>query len=194
MTPEEHMLMTLLNSFGDIVELDFDIDADAVIEELKQLEFMEGTNFKRGLNLTGPMDDLGLHAKDKHNADQEYNDNLLNCPSLIDFFNCWDTLARCRAVEMNAGSFFKMHRDAWRMNPQIRVFIPLNKTEVHEWNFIYGEERVPFKAGKPYILNTRKQHGSFAMVDGIYHVVMSIYLTEANVKAIFKMMPNCKED
>ena len=31
-------------------------------------------------------------------------------------------LARCRAVKLEAGSFFTMHRDAFRFNP-IRIFI-----------------------------------------------------------------------
>ena len=79
------------------------------------------------------------------------------------------------------------------MRPQMRVFIPLNKVDVHEWNFIYNTERVLFKPGVPYILNTRKQHGSFAFEGGIYHVLMSIYITEHNVKTVMNMLPNCKE-
>jgi hypothetical protein len=80
------------------------------------------------------------------------------------------------------------------MNPQIRIFIPLNKTAVNEWNFIYEDKRVEFKPGVPYILNTRKQHGSFAMTDGIYHILMSVFLTENNLKTIISMLPNCKEN
>ena len=86
-----------------------------------------------------------------------------------------------------------MHRDAFRFNPQIRIFIPLNKTEIHQWNFLYEERRVEFKPGVPYVLNTRKQHGSFAMEGGIYHILMSLYLTEANLKTIINSLPNCKE-
>ena len=94
---------------------------------------------------------------------------------------------------MNAGSFFSMHRDAYRLNPQIRIFIPLNKTDVSQWNFIYENKRIDFKPGVPYILNTRKQHGSFAMSDDIYHILMSVFLTENNLKTIISMLPNCKE-
>jgi hypothetical protein len=118
---------------------------------------------------------------------------LKKCPQLLPFFDKWEKLARCRAANMNAGSFFKMHRDAHKMRPQMRIFIPLNKTQVHEWNFIYNTERVEFKPGVPYILNTRKQHGSFSFVDGIYHVLMSVYLTESNLKTVMNMLPNCKE-
>jgi hypothetical protein len=94
---------------------------------------------------------------------------------------------------MDAGSYFKMHRDAFKMRPQMRIFIPLNKTAIHEWNFIYDDKRVEFKEGVPYVLNTRKQHGSFAMDNDIYHVLMSVYLTENNLKTIMNMLPNCKE-
>ena len=86
-----------------------------------------------------------------------------------------------------------MHRDAYRFRPQMRIFIPLNATEVHQWNFIYDTERVQFKPGVPYILNTRKQHGSFAFVDDIYHILMSVYITEQNLRKVTGLLPNCQE-
>lgn len=194
MNDTQIQLLTLLNSYGDIIELDYEFDADQVISELNQLDYISAPNGKSGLNLTGPVDDLGLDAKDKHADNQSYNDNLLACPSLVSFFDLWENLARCRVVKMSSGSFFKLHRDAYRMNPQLRIFIPLNKTQIHEWCFIYGQEVANFKPGRAYILNTRKQHGSFAMTDDIYHVLMSVYLTENNLKTIIKLLPNCKEN
>jgi len=191
MNDTEIKLLTLLSSYGDIVELDWKFDTDAVIKELQQSSWIEGTHGKRAINLTGPIEDIGLEAKDKHDADQPINTNCT--PGILPFFNKWEKLARCRAVELSAGSYFKMHRDAHKMRPQMRVFIPLNKVDVHEWNFIYNTERVLFKPGVPYILNTRKQHGSFAFEGGIYHVLMSIYITEHNVKTVMNMLPNCKE-
>lgn len=193
MNDTEIKLLTLLNSYGDVVELDYQFDSERVIEELKQLNWQETTHGKSGLNLTGPEEDIGLESVNKHDADQDYNNNLLRCTHLLPFFDEWEKLARCRACNMNSGSFFKMHRDAHKMRPQMRIFIPLNKTDVHEWNFIYNTERVTFKPGVPYILNTRKQHGSFAFVDDIYHILMSVYLTENNLKTVMNMLPNCKE-
>jgi len=189
----EIKLLTLLNSYGDVVELDYHFDSHNAIWQLQQGTWEEGTNGKRGMNLTGPVTGLGLDAKDKHDADQPYNENLLKCATLLPFFDKFEKLARCRAAHMDAGSFFKMHRDAHKMRPQMRIFIPLNKTAIHEWNFIYDTQRVEFKPGVPYILNTRKQHGSFAFDDGIYHVLMSVYLTENNLKTVMDMLPNCKE-
>ena len=110
-----------------------------------------------------------------------------------DFFDRWTELARCRAATMNKGSFFRLHRDAFRLNDQFRIFIPLNKTSDDEWMFIYDGKIERFKEGVPYILNTRKTHGSFAMADGIYHILMSVFLNEKNIKQISKMLPNCKE-
>ena len=131
-------LLPLLNSYGDIFELDYKFDSEEAINELKKLEWEQGPNGKRGVNLTGPIGDLTL-------------------------------------------------------DPQIRIFIPLNKTDVSQWNFIYENKRIDFKPGVPYILNTRKQHGSFAMSDDIYHILMSVFLTENNLKTIISMLPNCKE-
>ena len=186
-------LLPLLNSYGDIFELDYKFDSEEAINELKKLEWEQGPNGKRGVNLTGPIGDLTLDHKGKHAEYQEPNTNTHNCPSIIDFFTKLENLARCRAAHMNAGSFFSMHRDAYRLNPQIRIFIPLNKTDVSQWNFIYENKRIDFKPGVPYILNTRKQHGSFAMSDDIYHILMSVFLTENNLKTIISMLPNCKE-
>ena len=123
-------LLTLLNSYGDIIELDQKLDTEKVIQELEQLEWEQGPNGKEGINLTGPEKGLGLKDKNKHEEDQPVNNNLLKCESLYDFFKQWSNLARCRAVKLQAGSFFTMHRDAFRFNPQIRIFVPLNKTEI----------------------------------------------------------------
>ena len=193
MNDTEIKLLTLLNSYGDVVELDYQFDSYNAIWQLQQGTWEEGTNGKRGMNLTGPVTGLGLDAKDKHDEDQPYNENLEKCATLLPFFDEWEKLARCRAVELQAGSFFKMHRDAHKLRPQMRIFIPLNKTQIHEWNFIYDTKRVEFKPGVPYILNTRKQHGSFAFEGGIYHVLMSVYLTENNLRTVMNMLPNCKE-
>lgn len=194
MNDTEIQLLTLLNSYGDVIELDWEFDANSIISDLKNLEWEQGPNGKSGLNLTGPPSGLDLEHEKKHDAYQVPNQNLNSCTGLVPFFSKWEKLARCRAVELQAGSFFGMHRDAHKMRPQMRIFIPLNKTDVHQWNFIYNTELHHFKPAKPYILNTRKQHGSFAMVDGIYHILMSVFITEENIKTVQNMLPNCKEN
>ena len=187
-------LLSVLNAYGDIVELDYVFDEKS-IDELKQLEYIDAPNGKRACNLTGPMDDIGLTSPPevKHARGQEYNDNLLKCPSILDFFDKWTELARCRVAIMDAGSYFRPHRDAYRMNEQFRIFIPLNKTGDDEWTFIYDGEVARFKERRPYILNTRKIHGSFAMEDGCYHILMSIFLNKKNLKTIGELIPKGKE-
>ncbi len=188
-------LHSILCSYGDVVELDYKF-SEKTITELKQIKnWLPGPNRKTAINLTGPIEDLGLDtpAEIKHQRNQPYNDNLLKCPSIIEFFDKWSELARCRAATMDKGSFFRLHRDAFRLNDQFRIFIPLNKTKDDEWMFIYDGKIQRFKEGVPYVLNTRKTHGSFAMADDIYHILMSLYINEHNIKQIAKMLPNCKE-
>tara|TARA_B100000085_G_C18456805_1_gene477222 strand:- start:107 stop:691 length:585 start_codon:yes stop_codon:yes gene_type:complete len=188
-------LHSILCSYGDVVELDYKF-SEKTITELKQIkDWLPGPNRKTAINLTGPIEDLGLDtpAEIKHQRNQPYNDNLLKCPSIIEFFDKWSELARCRAATMDKGSFFRLHRDAFRLNDQFRIFIPLNKTKDDEWMFIYDGKIQRFKEGVPYVLNTRKTHGSFAMADDIYHILMSLYINEHNIKQIAKMLPNCKE-
>lgn len=191
----EIQLLTLLNSYGDVIELDWEFDADKVIEQLSALPYQESTGNKAGVNLThsGDQDNLSLRDGNKHDADQQYTDYLTQCTELVPFFDKWEKLARCRAVRLQEGSFFRLHRDAWRLNPQMRIFIPLNKTDISEWAFIYDKELYQFKPGKAYILNTRKQHGSFSFSNDIYHVLLSVYLTENNLKTVQTMLPNCKD-
>ena len=188
-------LHSILCSYGDVVELDYKFSDDAVTE-LKQItNWLPGPNEKTSINLTGPIEELGLDASAdvKHQKNQPYNENLLKCPTIKVFFDKWTELARCRAATMDKGSFFRLHRDAFRLNDQFRIFIPLNKTTDNEWIFMYDGSIQRFKEGVPYILNTRKVHGSFAMADGIYHILMSLFLNEQNIKQISKMLPNCKE-
>ena len=188
-------LHSILCSYGDVVELDYKF-SDNAVNELKQItNWLPGPNGKTAINLTGPIEDLGLDvsADLKHQRNQPYNENLLKCPTIETFFNKWTELARCRAATMDKGSFFRLHRDAFRLNDQFRIFIPLNKTTDDEWIFMYDGSIQRFKQGVPYIVNTRKVHGSFAMADGIYHILMSLFINERNIKQISKMLPNCKE-
>lgn len=195
MNDTETKLMLLLSSYGDVIELDYEFDTSAVIEQLSKLPYQYSTGNKAGVNLThsGDQDNLSLRDANKHDAEQQYTDYFQQTPALHDFFGRWEKLARCRAVKLEEGSYFRLHRDAWRMNPQMRIFIPLNKTDIEEWCFVYDQELYRFKPGRAYILNTRKQHGSFSFSNDIYHVLMSVYLTEANLKTIQSMLPNVKD-
>ena len=110
--------LTILNSYGDIVELDYQFDVPSIIDELKSVDkWMDGSNNKKGLTLTGSVDDLELTKRN----DCTINDNLKKCPSLIEFFKLWNSLAKCHAVNMNSGSFFRLHRDAYKTTQQMRI-------------------------------------------------------------------------
>ena len=190
MNDTQTKLLTILNSYGDIVELDWNFDVDNIITELSNNDnWIKGPSVSAplGLPLTGS-NNLDLRTKD--HLEGQFNNNL--CPSLLDFFKLWNSLAKCHAINMNAGNFFSLHRDAYKTTQQMRIFIPLNKTEIHEWAFIYDKQLAPFKAGKPYLLNTKKQHGSFAFVDDIYHILMGVYINPHNFKIITDLLPNCR--
>jgi hypothetical protein len=188
-------LHSILMSYGDIIKLNYKFSHQTINELSSIQNWISAPNGKNAVNLTGPLEDLGLDSPRaiKHLRGQQYNDNLLLCPSVISFFDLWEELARCRAVHMNKGNFFRLHRDAFQFNEQFRIFIPLNKTSDDEWVFIYDGKIQRFEAGVPYILNTRKVHGSFSMSDNIYHILMSVFLTEKNLKQIMKLLPNCED-
>jgi len=186
-------LHSILSSYGDIIELDYQFGDSAMVDVCDLRNWMDAPGNKQALNLTGPLDDLQLDDQKKHASNQEYNDNLNQCPSLMSFFDKFHGLSRCRAVKLRAGSFFRPHRDAWKFNEQFRIFIPLNGTEDKDWMFFYENKSIKFKPGVPYILNTRKVHGSFCFSDDVYHVLMSLPLNEKNLRAIMKMIPYYKD-
>jgi hypothetical protein len=199
-------LHSILSSYGDIIELDYQFDDSAVSEiiALNELNnkkgygvtWMDAPGNKQALNLTGPLDDLQLDDQNdntKHAFNQDYNDNLRRCSSIVSFFDKFHSLSRCRAVKLGAGSFFRPHRDAWKFNEQFRIFIPLNGTEDKDWMFFYENKSIKFKPGVPYILNTRKVHGSFCFSDDIYHILMSLPLTDKNLGIIMNMIPYYKD-
>ena len=65
--------LTILNSYGDIVELDYQFDVPSIIDELKSIDkWIDGANNKKGLTLTGNEDDLELTKRNDCNI----NDNL----------------------------------------------------------------------------------------------------------------------
>ena len=53
-------MLSVLSAYGDIIELDYKFDNNT-IEELKALNtWISATHGKSAINLTGPIDDLGL--------------------------------------------------------------------------------------------------------------------------------------
>ncbi len=188
-------MTTSLNDYGDIIELDYKVDTEKLIQQLKDLDtWISVINNKDAINLNGPIDDIGHKNNNKHDKDQqELNDNFYKCSALFEFFDKFPDLARCRAFALNKGSMFGPHRDAWRDNEQFRIVIFLNKTEMKDFIFFYEDRILSLKPGVPYIVNTRKVHGSCTFSDDIYHIVMSLYLTKENIKSVWNLMPNINE-
>lgn len=183
-------LHSILSSYGDQVELDYKFDPEETILELYNLDWQEVINNKSAINFNGSIDNL---MADKHAHNQEWNSNLDACPSIKKFFDKFDSLAKCRAFKLDKGSYFAPHRDAWRYNEQFRIVVFLNKTEKEDFMFFLDDKIVYFKPGVPYILNTRKVHGSFCMSDNVYHIVMSVFLTKENMDVVMNMLPHINE-
>ena len=50
MNDTQSRLLTILNSYGDIVELDWKFDSDTIIQELKSVDnWIDGSNHKKRL-------------------------------------------------------------------------------------------------------------------------------------------------
>ena len=67
--------LTILNSYGDIVELNYQFDVPSIIDELKSIDkWMDGSNNKKGLTLTGSVDDLEFDAQKTYALNFTYSD------------------------------------------------------------------------------------------------------------------------
>ena len=76
--------LTILNSYGDIVELNYQFDVSSIIDELKSVDkWIDGTNNKKGLTLTGSVNDLELTKRN----DSSINDNLKSVHHFLIFSN-----------------------------------------------------------------------------------------------------------
>ena len=72
MNDTQSRLLTILNSYGDIVELDWKFDSDTIIQELKSVDnWIDGSNHKKGLPLTGSPEQLDLTSKDDREGEAE---------------------------------------------------------------------------------------------------------------------------
>ena len=74
-------ILTLLNSYGDIVELDWDFDVDNIITQLSSNKnWVTGPSISapQGLSLTGS-DTLDLRVKDKKELNLNFNKTKICC-------------------------------------------------------------------------------------------------------------------
>jgi uncharacterized protein YjhX (UPF0386 family) len=199
--------MLHLSSLGDICPLDFTINVDKLQKELTIFENdwkiynPRKKNNRYGLSITsidgglsGIPDLDSLFEYNKINS-TNINEADINKPTEVakttktihPLLNAFDTIGRSHFIKLNQGGFFPPHRDGKILNVTcFRVLVMCHNCNPGQFAFLYEDKRVYLEPGRPYFINTRKEHSVFSYVDNSIQCVLNIPLTSANYTSVIK--------
>ena len=181
-----------LERYEDIIELDYQVDCDLAIAELRALD----KDNWRSEKTRHVIDLLGQKPEMRRDIDSfqhevptpELNNNSENCPTIKKCVQLFPDYQQARVQRINAGGFFEPHRDHMRGGEAFRVFIALNNTTRDKYAFFYEDRIIEFKPGVPYMINTAKVHGAMSFADETYHLLMTVRQTQESIKSLLKMV------
>jgi len=202
-------LILHLSSLGDIVPLDFTIDIKKLKDELslfdndwKQYNPRKPNN-RQGLSITSldgglsgvpDLDSLFEYNKQNNTLISEVNINVKtpvasNISVIQPLLNTFDTLGRSHFIRLNKGGFFPPHRDGKILDVTcFRIITLCHNCNKGQFAFIYEDKVVVLEPGRPYFVNTRKQHSVFSYVDDSVQCVLNIPLTIENYESVIKSL------
>lgn len=200
-------LLLHLTSLGDIIPLDFRLDVNKLKQQLKNFDNDWKTynprkqNNRQGLSITSldgglsgipDLDSLFEYNK-KHNTSIKEADINVRTPVATDIsviqplVDMFDTLGRSHFIRLNRGGFFPPHRDGKILGVTcFRVLTMCHNCDRGQFKFIYEDKVIALEPGRPYIINTRKEHSVFSYVEDSVQCVLNIPLTEANYNCVIK--------
>lgn len=198
-------LILHLSSLGDIVPLDFTIDIKKIQKELENFnndwkQYNPRKPYSRqGLSitsldgkLTGIPDLDSLFEFNKLNntnvTEVDINtktlvaDKVVSLNPVLDIF---DTIGRSHFIKLNQGGFFPPHRDGKILEVTcFRILTMCHNCDPKQFVFLYENKKIDLEPGRPYYINTRKEHSVFSYVDNSVQCVLNIPLTKENVNAV----------
>jgi len=202
-------LILHLSSLGDIVPLDFTIDIKKLKDELslfdndwKQYNPRKPNN-RQGLSITSldgglsgvpDLDSLFEYNKQNGTEISEVNINVKtpvasNISVIQPLLNTFDTLGRSHFIRLNKGGFLPPHRDGKILDVTcFRIITLCHNCNKGQFAFIYEDKVVVLEPGRPYFVNTRKQHSVFSYVDDSVQCVLNIPLTIENYKSVIRSL------
>lgn len=171
----------ILDRYGDIIELNYSLNTEQAIKELRALDVTWKTEKTRQY-----VDFIGDPFQDYSVKDSTTELNSLAdvCPTIRDYIKLFPDVHKARVQRLDTGSFFEPHRDHFQGGKRFRVFMALNNVELQKYAFFYDGSIYTFKAGVPYIINTAKVHGSMSFADETYHLLLSVNTTDQSTRAI----------
>ena len=107
---------------------------------------------------------------------------IISLNPLLDIF---DTIGRSHFIKLNQGGFFPPHRDGKILEVTcFRILTMCHNCDPKQFVFLYENKKIDLEPGRPYYINTRKEHSVFSYVDNSVQCVLNIPLTKENVNAV----------
>lgn len=202
-------LYLYLISLGDVVPLDFLLD-------LKKLNFELGEYSdqwklynprkpynREGLSITSldgllsgvpDLDSLFEYNKKNNLNINEKDINVktevaYNITALEPLLNKFESIGRSHFIKLNQGGFFPPHRDGKILEVTcFRIIVLCQNCDTTQFKFIYDNKIISLEPGRPYFINTRKEHSVFSFVDDSVQCILNIPLTEKNYKVLISCL------
>jgi len=209
LTNTDANLLLHLSSLGDIVPLDFRIDISKLEKELEPFVSYWKTynprkpNNRQGLSITSldgklsgipDLDSLYEYNKQNNTNITEANINV-KTPVASDIsviqrlLDTFATLGRSHFIRLNRGGFFPPHRDGKILDVTcFRILTMCQNCEPGQFVFLYEDKKITLEPGRPYFINTRKEHSVFSYVDNSVQCVLNVPLTIENYKCVVRSL------
>jgi hypothetical protein len=205
-------LTEFVSSYGDVVELDFDVvNLDAYRDLiLNHPEWKQYNTYKQGYNRYGlsmtsldggysGVPDLESLVEYYKETKEIYYDRdfkvrtplsyeIPEVSKLFDFFG--EDLSRSHFLRLDKGGFFPPHRDHnfTLPNNMCRIIIPFYNFHSSKMTWVFDGKVLQLTEGVTYFMNTNKAHSLFSYVDGCTMLVLNVSATEDTMNRLVRKM------
>jgi len=107
---------------------------------------------------------------------------------LLDHFG--NNVGRSHILKINPGGYFPPHRDfRKKLFDTFRIIVPLLNTDYPSFTFMLEDKVLNWETGRPYFLDTSKQHHLFnCYSEPSYWIVLNVATNEESVEQVLGKM------
>ena len=107
---------------------------------------------------------------------------------LLDHFG--NNVGRSHILKINPGGYFPPHRDfRKKLFDTFRIIVPLLNTDYPSFTFMLEDKVLNWETGRPYFLDTTKQHHLFnCYSEPSYWIVLNVATNEESVEQVLSKM------
>lgn len=189
-----------LLSYGNVFQLDIEIDSKKIQEDISRFNFAQynpNTNINRyGLSVTSldgelngeDLDTLKFSDYDELSFKQltEVYYSSSEIKKVVDPFKKF--LGRTHFLNIKKGGYFPPHRDELSLSQKsFRVIVPIRHFNPPNNYFMYDRSLLQLQEGYAYFLNTNVEHCDFSFSDECLILVANIECCEDSIETVLKL-------